>query len=184
MHGRKIAPIQELPLIYLKPGEMYFGTEPARVVTVLGSCISVIMYHRRTRTGAICHAVMPAIEQSTKKRASSTDIFQYVDSSMEWMLDRFEKMGVKAKDLEVKIFGGSEIFYDSRRQGKTVSVGSKNVEATMKAIAERGLKLKAWNVGGHKGRKVIFYTDTGEVFTKFVSKVAPQDYITATGREK
>lgn len=181
MHPRKISPIQELPLIYLKPGEIYFGTEPARVVTVLGSCISVVMYHRRSRLGAICHAVMPTISQPTKKRASSPDVFQYVDSSMEWMLEKFEKLGIKSQDIDVKIFGGSEIFYDSSKRKSPVSVGSKNVEAALKAIAEKELKLKAWNVGGNKGRKVIFYTDTGEVFTKFVSKVAPQLEITGSG---
>ncbi|HOS98506.1 MAG TPA: chemotaxis protein CheD [Deltaproteobacteria bacterium] len=174
MHCMKISPVQELPLIYLKPGEMYFGTEPARVVTVLGSCVSVIMYHRRTRIGAISHAVMPTITQPSRKSAALPDVFQYVDSSIDWMLARFRKMGVKHRELDVKIFGGSEIFYDSKRQGKTLSVGSKNVETAMKTIAEKELKLKAWNVGGNKGRKVIFYTDTGEVFTKFVSKVAQQ----------
>ncbi len=184
MHTRKIPPVQKLPLIYLKPGEVYFSTEPARVVTVLGSCVSVIMYHRRLRVGSICHAVMPTITQPMKKSAPSPDVFQYVDSSMEWMLERFKKMGIKPKDLDVKIFGGSEIFYDSKRQGKSVSVGSKNVEAAMRSISEKELKLKAWNVGGNKGRKVIFYTDTGEVFTKFVSSVSPQVAMDAYSGER
>ena len=58
--NRKIIAVQKLPTIFLKPGEVHFGRDPARVITVLGSCVSVIMYHRHTMIGAICHAVMPS----------------------------------------------------------------------------------------------------------------------------
>jgi len=166
----RITHVNELPTIYLKPGEIHFSNEPARVVTVLGSCISVVMYDRRTRVGAICHAVMPSISYGTVKKSAAGNDFQYVDTSMKWMLEKFAELGIKAKDLEVKIFGGSEIFYDTK-YNSTVSIGSKNIEAAMKFIQKLDLKLKAWNVGGSKGRKLIFYTDTGEVFTKFVEKM-------------
>jgi chemotaxis protein CheD len=183
MH-RRISPVQELPAIYLKPGEAHFGAEPSRVVTVLGSCVAVIMYHRHTRIGAICHAVMPTYAATKKKKPLSEDVLQYVDSSVEWMLKQFGKIGIKALDLEVKIFGGSEIFYDRKKYETSISVGRKNIEAALKAIHEKKLKLKAWNVGGNKGRKVIFYTDTGEVFTKFVTKMDPQITLYASGSEK
>jgi chemotaxis protein CheD len=181
---RRISPVQELPTIYLKPGEVHFGAEPSRVITVLGSCVAVIMYHRHTRIGAICHAVMPTYEAAKKKRPPSEEVLQYVDSSVEWMLNRFEKRGINSKDLEVKIFGGSEIFYDSKKYETSFSVGTKNIEVALKVIHEKKLKLKAWNVGGNKGRKVIFYTDTGEVFTKFVTKVEPQVSLYTSGSEK
>jgi chemotaxis protein CheD len=181
---RRIRPIQELPAIYLKPGEAHFGVEPYRVITVLGSCVAVVMYHRTTRTGAICHAVMPTYAATKKKKAQSEEILQYVDSSMDWMLKKFENMGIKANDLEVKIFGGSEIFYDSKRYETSFSVGRKNIEAALNSIHEKKLKLKAWNVGGNKGRKVIFYTDTGEVFTKFVSRTEQEIRLYTTGRGK
>jgi chemotaxis protein CheD len=183
MH-RRISPVQELPAIYLKPGEAHFGTEPSRVVTVLGSCVAIIMFHRHTRIGAICHAVMPTYVATKKKRPPAEDVLQYVDSSVEWMLKGFETIGINAGDLEVKIFGGSEIFYDSKKYETSISVGRKNIEAALKAIHDKKLKLKAWNVGGNKGRKVIFYTDTGEVFTKFVSKVEPQVALYVSGGEK
>jgi chemotaxis protein CheD len=184
MH-RRIIPVQKLPTIYLKPGEVLFGLEPTRVITVLGSCVSVIMYYRPGKIGAICHAVMPAQEEAAKKnRSNAKDELQYVDSSVQWMLARFEKIGIKGIDLEVKIFGGSELFYDSKKYDRSISVGKKNVEMALKTIQAKNLKLKAWNVGGNKGRKVIFYTDTGEVFTKFVNKVEPQVALYMTGSEK
>jgi len=103
----KILPPNDLPTIYLKPGEMHFGTTPARVVTVLGSCVSIIMYHRPSQTGAICHAVMPSSDARTSRRGTSKDAFQYVDSALEWMLEHFRKMGIRMNAIEVMIFGGS-----------------------------------------------------------------------------
>jgi len=158
----------EVSTIYLKPGEVCFSKSPVKIVTVLGSCVSIIMYSKSCRVGAICHAVMPSREAAmTKQRLK--DAFQYVDSSMEWMLSQFEEAGIKRDAIEVKIFGGSEIFFDNSKKS-SIGVGKKNIEAAIRMIKHKNLKLKAWNIGGNKGRKLIFYTDTGEVLTKFVSK--------------
>lgn len=183
MH-RRIVPVQELPTIYLKPGEMHFGSDAARVITVLGSCVSVIMYHRSTSTGAICHAVMPSSEAPRSLKRASKDLFQYVNTSLEWMIAQFEKLGIKKTDIEVKIFGGSEMFTDANGRVAAMSVGRKNIEAAMRFIQDHNLRLKAWNIGGNKGRKVIFYSDTGEVFTKFVNKVEQQVFSCATGKDR
>jgi chemotaxis protein CheD len=180
--NRKIIPVQKLPTIFLKPGEAHFGLDPARVITVLGSCVSVIMYHRHTMIGAMCHAVMPSRREARRKKSLSRDIFQYVDSSMAWMLDQFDKIRIRREDIKVKIFGGSEIF--NIRYDGSMSIGRKNIEAAMKTIHEQNLKLKAWNVGGNTGRKVIFNTNTGEVFTKFVTKVEQGLAMTSSVRDR
>jgi hypothetical protein len=43
----------------------------------------------------------------------------------------------------------------------------------MRIVHERGLRLKAWKRGAIS-RRVIFYMDTGDVFTKFVRRVGLQ----------
>lgn len=159
----------EVSTIYLKPGEVCFSKSPVKIITILGSCVSIIMYSKSSKIGAICHAVMPSRETANMTKQRMKDAFQYVDSSMEWMLSQFEEAGIKRESIEVKIFGGSEIFFDSSKS-RGIGVGKKNIEAAIKMIKHKKLKLKAWNIGGNKGRKLIFYTDTGEVLTKFVSK--------------
>ncbi len=159
----------EVSTIYLKPGEVCFSKYPAKIVTILGSCVSIIMYSKSSRIGAICHAVMPSREAANISKQRLKDAFQYVDSSMEWMLAQFEEAGIRRDAIEVKIFGGSEIFFDNSKN-RGIGVGTKNIAAAIKMIKHKKLKLKAWNIGGNKGRKLIFYTDTGEVLTKFVSK--------------
>lgn len=162
-------PPPDLPTIYLKPGEAHLGYAPARVVTVLGSCVAVIMYHRGQRLGAICHAVMPSLTEARTTTGRPQDAYQYVDSSIETMLTFFDQRGIKRREIEVKIFGGAALFAGSRAAAPAVAVGPRNVETALAVIKANALNLKAWNVGGHRGRKVIFYTETGEVFTKFVA---------------
>jgi chemotaxis protein CheD len=43
--------------VFLRPGEMYLDEESAEVSTILGSCVSVSMFCRRIRIGAIWHAL-------------------------------------------------------------------------------------------------------------------------------
>ncbi|HOJ13129.1 MAG TPA: chemotaxis protein CheD [Deltaproteobacteria bacterium] len=164
----RILPLRKLETVYLRPGEMYFGTDPARVVTVLGSCISIVMYHRPTSTSSMSHALMPE-RSCSRKRAVAGDAFVFVDSSIAWMLEQFSRMGIDKKDLEVKIFGGSDMFQDARKGNEALAVGKKNVMTALRVLQQHGISPTAWNVGGTKGRKVVFYTDTGDVFTKFVN---------------
>lgn len=179
--NRRIVPIQELPTIYLKPGEMHFGLDPVRVVTVLGSCISIIMYHRKRKIGAICHAVMPGTNAYARSRGVSGGPFHYVDTSIAWMLSRFSREGIRPSEIDLKVFGGSDIFTGKTAARRPISVGRKNIEAVLNAIQGEKLTLRAWDVGGNQGRKVIFYTDTGEVFTLFLSPAESQTGILTRG---
>ena len=157
---------------YLKPGEIHFSREPIIVTTVLGSCICITMYDNHTKFAAICHAALPRSAEATNKARenNSTSQYQYVDTSIEWMIRQFEGNGIKHPDIEVKMFGGAEMFTNGTTGNRPVSVGRKNIEMALRIIEKNRLKLKAGNVGGNKGRKVIFNTFTGEVFAKFVNK--------------
>lgn len=158
---------------YLKPGEVYLSKEPTLITTVLGSCISVTMHHRPTGLSIMCHAVMPCRAESRKKDAEGRDIFQFVDSSIEWMIAQYDKKGIKPGALEVKMFGGAAMFTDARSRDRNIGVGKKNIETAMEILNKNRLKLTAWNVGGSQGRKVIFSTLTGEVLARFISRTDP-----------
>ena len=84
---------------YLKPGEMFMSREPSLITTVLGSCISITMHHKPTGLSIICHAVLPLREESRNKREDGKDIFQFVDSSIEWMVSQYEKGRIKPAAL-------------------------------------------------------------------------------------
>jgi chemotaxis protein CheD len=155
---------------YLKPGEIHITSDPSLITTVLGSCLCLTMHHKPTGLSVICHAVMPSSSEARKKDDSGNSIFQYVDTSLEWMIAQYEKSGIEPASVEVKMFGGAAMFSDAGPASRDLGVGKRNIEIATEMIKKKRLKLTAWNVGGNQGRKLIFNTLTGEVLAKFIMK--------------
>lgn len=153
----------DLPVIYLKPGELYLGEQPTKVTTVLGSCVSLIFFHRPRRLGAICHALLPADSHQENS-------FRYVDRAFTWMLEQFQVRGIPAGQIEVKLFGGADVLEFHQDQGHPVTVGQQNIRRAMELVKANGLQVQASNLGGKWGRKIVFFTHTGEVLLKRVGK--------------
>ena len=148
--------------IFLEPGGLYISGEPSIVSTILGSCVSVTIYSRRLMIGGICHALLP-------KRQTSTGTFRYVDSAISYMLRRFEMMGIRKNEMEVKVLGGADVF--ERTDGHAKSVGRQNRETALEIIKNENLNLSVSDVGGNLGRKIYFYTDTGRVLLKRINRI-------------
>ncbi len=156
----------DLPVIYLKTGELYFSEQPATVITVLGSCLAVTLFHRRTGTGAICHGLMPECRERAGCSSECREPGKYVECAIQWMVNRFRRKQVMLRETEVKVFGGSDMF-DAARNGKGgIPVGKLNITMAMKRLELEGLHILSIDVGGAQGRKLFFDTGTGEVLLK------------------
>jgi chemotaxis protein CheD len=159
-------PAKELPVIYLKAGEMHFSERSAVVLTVLGSCLSVTMFHRKLAMGAVCHGFMPQCRGGQSCDDGCKDGFTYVDCSIRKMLMLFDHFGVKRGELEIKVFGGADMFDTARNGRGTFSVGKQNITTATKILEQEGLNIVSMDVGGTRGRKLYFHTRTGEVLLK------------------
>lgn len=146
-----------LESIYLKPGELAVAERPALVSTVLGSCVAVTLFNPRLGVGAICHAMLPL--------AAGRPGFKFVDNSLQHMLQRFERLGVSRTELVAKLFGGADMF-QAQQPPATQTVGRQNVQAATTLLQQQGLRLVATDTGGRQGRKLLFYSHTGEVLLK------------------
>lgn len=155
-----------LDSIYLKPGEFYFGESPVVVSTILGSCVSVTMYHPISRTGAICHGLLPRCGGKKSCDGTCLERFRYVDCSIEKMIRRFDVLGFNRGDIEVKIFGGADMFGVRSTNTRCGSVGMENVMVAKAIIKKAGLRVEAFDTRGNQGRKILFLPHTGEVFLK------------------
>ncbi len=149
--------------IYLKPGEIYFGTKPVRVATLLGSCISVTMFCSRLKSGSICHAMLPGNGTTEVDRQ---DIFRYVNTSILYMVGRFADMGVEKYEIEAKLFGGADVLDTNSTRNGSTSVGKMNITVAQDVLSNMQIPLRIYDVGGKQGRKLIYYPYTGEVFMK------------------
>ncbi len=159
----------DLHTFYLKPGEMHFADEPTAVTTVLGSCLSITMFVPRTEVGAICHGLLPNCSGKNSCVGDCADGFRFVDCSIKRMVRIFEKLNVRKAEIEVKIFGGADMF-DVGKTRKHLTVGRQNINSARQLVKSHGLKVAASDIGGVTGRKIIFLTHTGEVFLKRIRK--------------
>jgi chemotaxis protein CheD len=156
---------------------MHFTARPELVVTLLGSCLSVTMFNRRTKLGGVCHSIMPRCERRTQCVENCLEAFRYVDCSIRMMVHLFEGHKVKRNEIEVKCFGGANMFSRRAQVSGSIFIGKQNIQTAKQIIRSEGLNLLAMDVGGLQGRKIFFYTDTGEVYLKHLLKAESPDII-------
>ncbi|WP_420264409.1 chemotaxis protein CheD [Candidatus Magnetominusculus dajiuhuensis] len=158
-----------LPLVFLKPGEVYITGKPALVKTVLGSCVSITMFEPMRRTAAICHGMLP--DCVGEGCGECPEKLKYVTCSIKYILNKMRDRGVNARDIEVKAFGGGDVLTYKNYDAKA-TVGRQNIDAALEILGALGLKPKTSDLGGDRGRKIFFNTQTGEVLLRKLRKTA------------
>ena len=146
--------------LFLRPGEYVVSAEPAHVITVLGSCVAVVVYDPRLRAGGMCHAVLPGA-LSPEDDAGDP---RFVEAAVDRVFGELNRLGATRAELVVKAFGGAEGLSSSR--SPSPGVGARNVEALKNALVRRGFRLAAADLGGREGRKLHFLSDTGAVYLR------------------
>lgn len=164
--------VAALPQVHLKPGELIISQKPSLVVTVLGSCVSVTMFHRRTRIAAICHAMLPE-PKSKGADENEPHLYRYVSEVIPEICRHFALAGLAPEQVEVKLFGGGNVISMADESPKERWIGSVNVRRAREILREAGFTIRASNVGGTSGRKIMFNTVTGEVMHKHLSRQSP-----------
>jgi chemotaxis protein CheD len=91
--------------------------------------------------------------------------WKYVSTVIPEMRRRFLRKGGVAAGMEVKFFGGADLLQNSADPAST-RIGPQNVAFARQLLAELGFRIVASDVGGNKGRKLIFNTGTGDVRIK------------------
>jgi chemotaxis protein CheD len=157
---------QKQQIVYLKAGEMLFSKEPSVVMTVLGSCLTVTMFHRRSGFAAICHGLLPLCPKRRHCDALCGQQAKYVECVVPWMVRQFNEAGADLREIEVKMFGGADMFSSRGGGGAALSIGKQNIEAALEVIEKARLRVLARDAGGTQGRKIFFNTETGEVLLK------------------
>ena len=150
-----------VPRLFLQPGDAVFADNPAQVHTVLGSCVALTMRAPRLGVAAVAHCVLPEAGVSASALPLA-EALKYVDTTVELMLLALQRRGASVREIEVKIFGGADNL-GSVAPSSGYHVGSRNVEATLAALGERGIVPVTSSVGGRHGRVIDFDTVTGEV---------------------
>jgi chemotaxis protein CheD len=149
-----------LPSVYLHPGQLFVTTAPTTVTTILGSCVAVCIWDPALGIGGINHYLLPM----GFKTASAG--LRYGNVAIEHLLEKLERAGTLRSNLRAKVFGGACVL-DAMR-GKGNHLGGKNVEIARSALADAGIPIVATDVGGDRGRKLIFHPHDGNALIKLL----------------
>ena len=150
--------------IFLEAGKGILTKRPGQITTVLGSCLAITMFNKKTGTAGISHSMFPSCEAVVSKEITSADLFNYVDCSFNRMINFFNQQNVGLDDIEIKVFGGGEVLEANYENFD--SIGTQNIKMFKKIINDNNVKIKAADIGGKSGRKIVFNTSNGSVFVK------------------
>ncbi len=146
--------------VYLLPGKVYASQGPSVVTTILGSCVAVCLWDPVKRIGGINHYLLPhgpGNGQSSER---------YGDVAIPSLIGKLLALGSGARNLQAKLFGGACVL-DAMRASDH-NLGAKNVEVACQLLEEAGIPVVGGDVGGPKGRKVIFHSDDGTAWVKLL----------------
>jgi chemotaxis protein CheD len=146
--------------IYLQPGEFHFGARDTRIRTILGSCVSIVMWHEKRLIGGMCHYILPNRRRSPHDKLDG----RYAEEAIELFMDQIKSANTRPRDYQVKIFGGGNMFPHYKRPGKCADVPYQNVIAARELIKRHGLNLVGENLGGAGHRQVVFEVWNGYVW--------------------
>jgi chemotaxis protein CheD len=148
------------PSVYLHPGQLFVAAGPAAVTTILGSCVAVCVWDVVLGIGGINHYLLP-----TGLKIASTGT-RYGNVAIELLLQKLARTGTCVSNLRAKLFGGACVL-DAMR-GKDQHLGDKNVEIARRSLAGAGIPVVASDVGGSRGRKLIFHPHDGSALVKLL----------------
>lgn len=141
--------------IYLKPGDWFFGRGTA--TTILGSCVTVFLWHPRLQLGFINHILLP---RRPPGRHSEELDSRYADESMFILMKEIDKLHLKPSQFEAKLYGGGHMLGSPR---KSEIIGDKNINAVKNILKDLNIKILETDVGGPFYRKLTADLQTGQV---------------------
>lgn len=156
--------------IFLNPGDFFFGIESSRVRTLLGSCVSIILWSSERKIGGMCHYLLPSRYDS---RIGQKLDGKYAEEAFELFQQNAKYYKIELHDFQAKIFGGSDMF--SREEsilanvsnaGSPRLVGQRNIEIAKNLLGKHKIPIVSESTGGSHHRRIYFTIWDGEVYVE------------------
>jgi chemotaxis protein CheD len=126
----------------------------------LGSCIALCVRDPVARVSGMAHIVLPQSHGTPAPFASQ--VAKFADVAVPHLLDVLEQQGASRARLAVAVVGGAQILLGADR----LEIGKQNTVSVLRALKDRGLALRAHDVGGHLGRTCRLFAVNGRVLVR------------------
>lgn len=147
--------------LHLAPGEFAIGCkEDRQLVTVLGSCVALLLWHPQSRFYACCHYVCVSNSQQKSWRLQPDG--RYADQILPYFVRVLAQRKIPLHELQVRLFGGAS---SAKARGLMPSfqVGQLNRDYALAFCQQHGLQPEPHYFGEEQGIRLQFATATGQV---------------------
>ncbi len=142
--------------MYLHAGQLVAAAAPTAISTVLGSCVAVCLHDPVSGVGGMNHFLLPHhVERERSARFGTVAVPALVDAML--------KAGASRGMLVAKVFGGANVIA-SVRPGHPL--GNENSLLALRLLEEAGIRILDADVGGDRGRKLVFISDDGTAWVR------------------
>lgn len=146
--------------VYLYAGQLFVSARPARITTILGSCLAMGVWDPVSGVGGMNHYMLP---QDVGMNCSTP---RYARTAIQELFAQLIAAGANLTRAQAKIFGGACVMASFQAGG--MDLGTRNTTVAREYLDSARIPVVFEDVGGTRGRKVVFRTDTG---TALVRKV-------------
>ena len=151
----------DIKTVVLHAGDFYFGGGRTRISTLLGSCVSIPLWHPHLRIGGLCHYMM-----ESRPRPGDAELDgRYATEAFALFLGHFTQTGTQPRDYQAKLFGGGNMF--KAGDGTSPEIGARNIDCGQQFLKQHNIPLISAHVGGSGRRKLHFDLWTGDVWLAF-----------------
>lgn len=161
--------IEGLIDVFLQPGEFFVADADYQIRTMLGSCVSITLWHPLRRVGAMSHFLLPT--RIATGAVQPLDA-RYGDEALQLMLGELQNIGIAPSQCHGKIFGGGNMFPD-HVSSSVQSVGQRNGEAALELLGAHDIAIVSESLFGIGHRQIIFDVSNGDVWCHQVPPSAP-----------
>lgn len=141
--------------IHLTQGNYLIGQKEDIITTILGSCVSVVLWHPDKKIGAISHSLL---DKRMGSELSSLDS-KFCDEAIKLMINDLTSYNVDIYTCQASIFGGASLnpnLINSR-------IGLKNGKTALAELRRLHIPIVFYDLFGYTHRKIIFNVNSGKI---------------------
>ena len=154
-------------LINLQAGEVYFSAtdykieEPTKIKAILGSCVTVTIWHSKSKLCGMCHYLLCQEYNkisTANSAANNAEKYRYGESALDYL---FKKMSAfhPINECELALFGGSNMYVSTMKP----SIGDMNVAYAYTWAKKNKLQFMQEDTLGNVGRSIHLDLTNGNI---------------------
>jgi chemotaxis protein CheD len=146
--------------------DMQISRDPGEMLITysLSSCIGLVMYDPVNKIGGMLHSMLPISKIDEKKARENP--FMFTDTGVVNLLQTLFDMGVRRKDLIVKVAGAATLLDEKG----LFRIGERNYTVLRKILWKNNILIESENIGGNTPRTLSLYINTGRTTVRIGGK--------------